>query len=407
MDVVFVFPYRNEGGVPHLFSRCAEKLAQEQNYRVSVLDYKDGSLAALLTGTDVNHILYNDDAFAQLPSNAVIIFQLMTPWSIFQNISYGKGSRILFWSCHPFNIVPTLPPVRKLMSGNRFIAKCMYATILWPFYKSCIKFLSLIEKNDAIIFMDIENADNISYFLGYKVSAPKIVPLCSKITATPHTFLKLNDNVIHFVWIGRLVDFKYFALEKFIIDLEAYCISHSRNAKLTIIGDGEYSVKLRTLCKKILNIEVVFLAEIVLTDLHSYVSECHCAIAMGTSAIDCASLGVPTIVLDFDYKKFPSNYHYKFIHEQLGATLGRSLSRSRADGRALEHIIENITRDHNLLGEEAYRYVQKVHNLDTTVGELKIAIESTTLCYSKILPQSFFIKQVYDIFKVIRGKLSV
>lgn len=407
MDVVFVFPYRYGGGVPHLFSRCAERLAQEKDCRVSVLDYCDGSLASLLKGVNVNHIVYKDDTFARLPDNAIIIFQLMTPWSIFQNITYGKGSRVLFWSCHPFNIVPTLPPIRKLMSGNQAIAKIMYATILRPFYQSCIKFLSLIENNNAVIFMDIENVENISYFLDHNVSDPKIVPLCVRIPDIQYSSSPIIDNTIHFIWIGRVVDFKYFALEKFINDLEAYCTTNSSNAKLTIIGNGDYIVPLQRLCKRLSNIEVVFVGEIGLKDLGFYISKCHCAIAMGTSAIDCACLGIPTIVLDFDYKKFPSNYRYKFIHEQSGATLGRSLSRSRSGGQALEHIMENIIDDHTSLGEKSYRYVQNVHSLDATFLKLKLAAELTTLSPSTILSKSSFTKKLYEVYVLIRRKLLV
>ena len=38
---VFCFPYRGSGGVPLLFLRLAKELSK-QNYKITLIDYKDG-----------------------------------------------------------------------------------------------------------------------------------------------------------------------------------------------------------------------------------------------------------------------------------------------------------------------------------------------------------------------------
>ena len=46
---------------------------------------------------------------------------------------------------------------------------------------------------------------------------------------------------------------------------------------------------------------------------------------MGTSAIEGARLGIPTILLDYSYKSINGFYKYEFIYEKEGFSLGKKL----------------------------------------------------------------------------------
>ncbi len=50
--------------------------------------------------------------------------------------------------------------------------------------------------------------------------------------------------------------------------------------------------------------------------------------AMGTSTLDGAKLGIPTVRLDYSYKSIPKNYKYKFFHEVKGYSMGERVESS-------------------------------------------------------------------------------
>ncbi len=407
MHVVFVFPYRNGGGVPQLFARCAIDLVKYSDTKVSVIDYSNGSLANLIKDSDVRHMIYPEDGKVLTPDNSVIVFQLMTPWSLYKNLEFGQNCKILFWACHPFNVIPVLPLFRRVIYNNVLIAKIVYTSLLRPFYLAVYQFLEVLEKSCAIVFMDRENYENITDYLNYNFKAPKIVPLGVNCDRVPVKEYDNNpDGPLRFLWIGRIVDFKFFALRKFIEDLNKYCLDNGTTASFKIIGDGDYLDKLIRLSQLHVAVKFEFLASINIEQLPEHVEEVHCAVAMGTSAIDCAALKVPTIVIDFHYKEFPSDYRYRFLHEQTGAVLGCSLARKSPSGRDLPLLMDDLMNRRQQVGEKCHGYVLRVHNQVTTVAELRLAVSKTKLTPDQIYDIVGKIRWIYDLFFWLRRKVS-
>lgn len=110
----FCFPYRRVGGVSLLFLRVGEELSRLGMADVTLVDYADGYMARHHDPALSTLAAYRDDGVVEVPEDAILILQSMSPWSIYPGLRPSPATRVLFWNCHPFNLVPTLPGARAL-----------------------------------------------------------------------------------------------------------------------------------------------------------------------------------------------------------------------------------------------------------------------------------------------------
>ena len=122
LTIVFVFPFRGVGGVSILFGRFANYFSNK-GYRVSVIDYFDGSLANYVS-SKVNIIRYEN-----LNPNALLefdyaIFQSMTPWSLFNNLAFSPTTKLIFITTLVENFFTFLPGIfRSKIANSNFFRK--------------------------------------------------------------------------------------------------------------------------------------------------------------------------------------------------------------------------------------------------------------------------------------------
>ena len=109
-ELIFIFPYKGIGGVSTLFMNMAEIISREYATKVSVVDYKNGYISKNIDlNPNLQLLTYSEKENLKLPSNSVAIFQSMTPWSIFPNLSFGDETKFFYWNLHPMNLIPMLP----------------------------------------------------------------------------------------------------------------------------------------------------------------------------------------------------------------------------------------------------------------------------------------------------------
>ena len=97
MKLYFCFPEKKVGGVSILFLRISKNLSEKFFKKTYLIDFEDGYMARslsekiiLLNIIRLKIILGRDES-----SPNTIIFQSMTPWSIFKNI-VSEDSRVIF-----------------------------------------------------------------------------------------------------------------------------------------------------------------------------------------------------------------------------------------------------------------------------------------------------------------------
>ena len=103
--VAFCFPYRGVGGVSNMFGRQANFLAENTNLNVSVIDYSNGSLSQWVSDK-VHCVSYEDIDCDELLDFDYVVFQSMTPWSIFPKVNFRRDTKLIFVTTLTENFYP-------------------------------------------------------------------------------------------------------------------------------------------------------------------------------------------------------------------------------------------------------------------------------------------------------------
>ena len=258
-----------------MFIRVAEFIASSGLARCFLIDYPDGHMSKLRDPRLTEFIEYSDSKYICIPDDAVVIFQSMTPWCIFPNIKMGKKTKLLFWNCHPLNLIPSLPGLRHLTASTGFLSKLILNTLLITFKVKSRNFLLFLEKSKAILFMDGNNLNVSSELLDVELTKPCFLPIPAKAVSKFrwNKTSSINSRSINFLWLGRIVDFKYFPLKRFLLDLNEIQLSTGIQVSLTVVGKGEYFDKFYKDAAQNENVQVNFIDHIDLQDLDKFILE--------------------------------------------------------------------------------------------------------------------------------------
>ncbi|MFQ6757712.1 MAG: hypothetical protein D9V46_14005 [Deltaproteobacteria bacterium] len=413
-NIYFIFPYRGVGGVSLLFLRLAEFFAENGMARSYLVDYPDGFMASHRRDGLARLLPYTDDAAVDIPAGAVAIFQSMTPWSIYPSLRLAKETRVLFWNCHPFNLVPTLPGVRQVMQSHLWFGRLMLDTLLIGYKLKIFRLINLLIKQRSLVFMDSTNHQTTEGYLGLKIAAPVYLPIPASPPEVPVESAVVNGrdfrvSGIRVGWVGRVVDFKYHVLKRALIELNLLQPSCGVSISVTIVGTGEFADRLKLDAKRLENISIDFVEHISPGELDRYLLEhFDLLLAMGTCALDGAKLGIPTILLDCSYKKVPTSYLFQWLHERKGYTLGDLIGSVHLNGGtdSMAARVQELLLTHSSLSAAARSYVDTNHDLAKIANRLlNIVGESRCLWQeiegARILGRGF----VYSVFDRTRKKL--
>jgi glycosyltransferase involved in cell wall biosynthesis len=370
LKIFFCFPYRGVGGVSLLFLRIAEELTQKGLAECYLIDYHNGFMAKNRSDEGVKLLEYSEGKKVLIPDDAVAVFQSMTPWSIFPWLQLSPKTRILFWNCHPFNLIPTLPGLRRQMQSNTILGYLMLHTILRPYWIKMVRLTNQMLAKESLVFMDSTNLKITKEYLGIHVNTPSFVP----IPALPSTQKnKCNDfdglnNVIRVAWIGRIVDFKYFILKRVLHDLAKLNEQmSSTRIFVTVVGTGEYSDRLSKIADKYAGLSIVLKQHLPPDQIDRFLSnEVDLLMAMGTSALEGARLGVPTILLDLSYREVPEGYIYHWLYERKGYTLAENISQEhiKLGNHSLAEKVDELMNNNSHVSSSIQEYFKRNHSLD-------------------------------------------
>lgn len=413
-SVYFIFPYRGVGGVPVLFVRMAEYLSHQGEIQAYLVDYPDGAMATLMKASDCNILVpYQDDKTVVIPSGSHAVFQSMTPWSIFPQLKIAPDVRLLFWNCHPFNLVPTLPGLRQYMQSHLYGSRQLLRTLLHGWRNTTRDFLVYLLNNHGIIFMDYANVVNTSRYLDIEIDSPKylpipiMMPLDLKSNNKKYTKKSQKHSTpLHITWIGRVVDFKFYILKLTLEKLNFFAPLLNRPLIVTIIGDGALCSDLKALVKNWSNIKVVFINHIDLEKLPDYLhTNTDLIIAMGTSILEGAKLGIPSILLDFSYTEVDTHYHYQWLYTRQGYTLGDVIESQHLTSTTtslLERIQELLSNPREQ-GLRCQLYTQQYHSLYTVARQFMNALNQSTATWGDLQQRSILQKSItYSVFRWLR-----
>jgi len=409
LKIYFCFPFRGVGGVSLLFLRMAEHIASAGMAECHIVDYVDGFMAKNRKVQSVKLEIYEDEGLVvDIPPDAIAVLQSMTPWSIFPSLCFAESSRVLFWNCYPFNLVPLLPGVRRYMQHSLLLGKLILATLLRSYRNRMRRLVEVMQAKHALVFMDNTNVVTTEQYLSMSIQNPEFLPIAAvKPKSTPHRVAwDIPANGLRFVWIGRVVNFKYHTLLRCLIDLNALQSSLGFPVGVTVVGSGDYLDILQRNTAMMSNLKVEFVEHINPDFLDDFLLEqADILLAMGTSALEGAKLGIPTILLDVAHAPVPDGYIYKWLHQRCGYTLGDVLGDSHLQlgNNSLASCLDEFIGNYDEVASNSRKYFEKNHEISVVASQFMKYIETVTCTYGELVKAGLMARSgLYRIFTQLR-----
>lgn len=393
-SICFYFPYHEDSGVPVLFYRMANAVAQKRpDISVSVIDFENGAMARnLLSLPNIHLIVFEKNKKVSPSKDSVLVMQTFVPYYWPDELDLGSDQKIFFWNLHPQNLIPSLLPIpflRELPMNNfgvyRFCSK-FYKTL----FSNLRAYVQLLQDKEALYFMDKSNLDFSAKYLFTNIETKQFLPVPAVSSSVELNFNeeKTLKNIINVGWVGRLCDFKSYILVYTINKLSD--ISHRFDSKkfvYHIVGDGPFLDYIKNKIKLSENISVIFHGSVPHDKLDNFINDNFDVVtAMGTSALEGAKLAKPTILLDFTFKKIEKDYLFREIHDTVGFDLAHVITgKDYENGNdTLFEIINGIVLNYNLHAQKAFEYYENNHSIEKVQELFVKKALNTKLSFSMI-----------------------
>lgn len=413
INIYFCFPWRGVGGVSLLFLRFAEYLQCKNLANCYLIDYADGFMAKNLREPSVQLLTYTDSGpQVFIPDGALVVFQSMTPWSIYPGIKLQPDTKIFFWNCYPFNLVPLLPGLRRQMQCSEIFAKVILDTILLGYKNKVKKMISILSAKRAIAFMDRANLKTTERYLSLMIVDPIFLPVAIKSSSLNIQKVNIKRDLadcLRVIWVGRVIDFKYFPLNHVLYELNRLQPLLRIPIRVKIVGSGNYSRQLSRSVLEMTNLHCEFVDYIAPINLDSFLVEnADMLIAMGTSALEGARLGIPTLLLDFSHRPIPVGYTFSWLHRREGFNLGEAISLDNLTIRndSLSACVRELLNDFPRMSNSALTYFSANHELSKVAKNFLRAVSLSDCSYSELEKAGLLNRGlIYSFFVKIRNKV--
>lgn len=211
---------------------------------------------------------------------------------------------------------------------------------------------------DSIAFMNDRNLE--SCLPGADVMEYKIIPLPIPLDKSDDCRGKksiADKEIYHVIWIGRFVDFKFTGIMNIIKFME-------KNPKfyLTMVGYGPYEQKMRKYIEKhnIRNVELR--GQIKPEEIKEVVSEMDLGYATGTSILEIAQYGVPTVISPMLGAKYCKKYENRCVGI-FGATgnynVGEVTSRDYGTLLKLDETMYDVVKNYEQYEDRGEQFIRE------------------------------------------------
>lgn len=407
-SVAFFFPYIGVSGVPVLFANIATFLSNQDIYKIHIIDYDDGYMTTRLNANEKVECIKFENGKDVFVDADILVMQSILPYGMRPEIQISQKTKLFFWNLHPMNLIPNVYPIVIIRDDLPNIYKIL-VSIFWRRKFNLMKdFISKAMNLNGISFMDSSNLESTIKFYSIKKAN------CTFLPITTSNYIKGNDTCnknlteIDISWVGRICDFKIHILNYLILRLSEAANKLETKINLHIIGDGPLIDKISFKNYLSSYFGVTILGSLNKVDLDNYLrSNVNINAAMGTSALESAKFGIPTILLDFDYKKINKLYKFRWLYDTKDYNLGHLISSSESisEGYELFDMLVDLINNQKIISEKTYDYYTSNHSLKAVTKQLIRQIENTRFTISDINPallKKGLVRRVYE--KIKYGK---
>ncbi|AQS38843.1 hypothetical protein Sps_03725 [Shewanella psychrophila] len=355
MNIAFYSPYPTISGVSILFLRLASYLSQTHN--IFIMDLNGGYMHSKIP-ENCKFIPY--DSPEMLPPDTILVVQSCALWRIPFIDKFDIKTRVFLWNLHPDNLNPNIGGKKTGLVG--MVLKVI--NLLNHYRKKKLKTQTkLFIENKAIYFMDMENLKNTERLLDINIENNLLLPIINNVSYPNKikNYKVSKSEVIKCIWVGRIEGFKLQILLYTISQLEAY---KEHKIHLTIVGRGRDKKIVDSYLRKCQNLIYSCIDNVSFNELTNLFKDKHLAFGMGTSALDSASIGLPTVCLDYSYSKISKYYQFHFLHENTGYIVGSEINAPKffSNSCNLYKIFNEIIHDGLTVSEKSFNYCLNNHS---------------------------------------------
>lgn len=401
--IAFFFPYRIVSGVPVLFSNIAGYLSNRNDLKIYVVDYSNGYMTQSLKENHQVEVIEFRDGEHCLITTDYLVIQAVLPYAMRPELKISDSTKVLSWVLHVHNYLPIVFPFnffRSIPENKTRLYMNLVAVFNRTLYTRLRRFVNILLENKALFFMDSSTLNTTNNILGQKNVPNSFLPItCSE--GIPMKGLRINnEEILHLSWIGRLCDFKIHILNYTIKRIASYCLFSKRTIVFHIVGEGEMKSLLEPYTNRYFN--VIVEGSIPKERLDAFLlNNIDINLSMGTSALESIKLAIPTIVLDFSFKKISLDYNYRWLHDTKYFDMGHQIGANDIQNKnnSIEHMLDTFREFRGELSSISYSYYLKYHSLSSVSGSLITALENISIEWGE-LDNSFFkrglLRRIYE-----------
>lgn len=395
--IIFHYPSKSTGGAQLLFMRLANELIHCCIHNVSIVDHKDGFMAKRIKNTVIKHIEYKTNQQVHIPKNSILVIPANLILTLNDNLILQPETRILMWTLQPYNLLPVLPFRRSWQYSNWFFLKIILKTFLRKEAQTIRRIIKTAHDKNSILFMDGANFEVYSQLLGCRIKNEHYLPIiCPTTDIGYYSWRTQKVSTIRITWLGRIdKSFKFYSLSRVLEDVKKYASNTKQSITVQIIGEGDGLEEIKNSYNALVPFEIVYHGTIDPTKLDSFlINHTDILFAMGTSALEGAKLGIPTVCLDAAYSRVHNNYLYRWLHETKNYSLGYILHKDfpAENTHSFSAIIEQFIKQSNELSFKAYSYYSKNHTTKHIVNSFLDYCKDVRLTYDDTLAFDFYSK---------------
>ncbi|MBB6692215.1 glycosyltransferase [Cohnella xylanilytica] len=369
-SITFFYPSHVIGGTEFLFIRMAEALS-DLGYIVYIIDYENGFLKTNCKNGKVNFIKYQESEKTLLDFDTHLISPLSFLRKVQHDLICCSDVRLFFWCIHPHNLLWTfhLWEYFKHLNSNAIhnLLKSIFPQSMAP----TLNVIRYLHDNNGLAFMDYPNYQTNSRAFGFTATSPNYLPIPIISKKRQNVIQSKRGNFpIKIVWLGRLCVDKTPPLLKIMKDANRYAEKYGTPLDFYVIGDGEYRPQVEDLPLSPL-VNRIMLGTLVREELDSCLVDVDIAFATGTSCLETAQLGIPSILIDPSFSPVPDNYRYTWLSNVEGYSLGNLVNEiDQFKGLSFSEVIDQYEDYGPQIGKDCYEYVQSNHTIGVVTEKL-------------------------------------
>ncbi|MGY0146711.1 hypothetical protein [Edwardsiella tarda] len=377
------------GGSEFFFLQLAVFLQVEKKHNVTIIDCHGGALFKEINRSRYPIKVIVDEEMKEVKNNSVIILSARNISKMYSGRLPEKLEQkeisIFTILLHPSELYSNLfigtTKIKKILGYHclRFMI-CHMPGFKWYRHE-----LISLSENESLFFMDSSCVKESSWFFNFEFDKKKILPLfigCESSTSCefPSELKKMKGGINGKICIiSKLSGFKYYGVEKVVIDL---INNPSLCSELHIIGDGGNLPELKSILYHS-KLNVIYHGYIMKDNIRNILleSEINCVFAMGTAALEGISLGILTVLLPALDRRVHRDNIYKILHLQNEITLGEYIETPFSDDDYLSFdMLKEYISSHDMARDKIVKYYLDHYNESTNKERL----------YEKIVGASYF-----------------